>query len=71
MFGWLRANAPAIFAKLWPQIDGSSPLSVSSSKLKTAAKNIQDIDQTFRCESCSATFKSREDLKNHTIEKHE
>ena len=71
MFGWLRANAPAIFAKLWPQIDGSSPLSISSSKLKTTSKNIQDIDQTFRCESCSETFKSREDLRNHTIEKHE
>lgn len=24
MFGWLRANAPAIFAKLWPQIEGES-----------------------------------------------
>src|ERR687884_40787 len=71
MFGWLRANAPAIFAKLWPQIDGSSPLSISSSKLKTTSKNIQDIDQTFRCESCSETFKSREDLRNHTIKKHE
>jgi ferritin-like metal-binding protein YciE len=69
MFGWLRANAPAIFAKLWPQIEGSSS-SVSNSKVRTT-KNIQDIDQTFRCESCSKTFKSREDLKNHTIEKHE
>jgi ferritin-like metal-binding protein YciE len=71
MFGWLRANAPAIFAKLWPQIDASSSSSVSNSKVRTTAKNIQDIDQTFRCESCSETFKSREDLKNHTIEKHE
>ncbi len=24
MFGWLRANAPAMFAKLWPQIEGES-----------------------------------------------
>jgi hypothetical protein len=25
MFTWLRANAPAMFAKLWPQIEDSSP----------------------------------------------
>jgi ferritin-like metal-binding protein YciE len=32
MFGWLRANAPAIFAKLWPQIEGeSSSLNLESS----------------------------------------
>jgi ferritin-like metal-binding protein YciE len=24
MFGWLRANAPAMFAKLWPKIEGES-----------------------------------------------
>jgi ferritin-like metal-binding protein YciE len=54
MFGWLRANAPAMFAKLWPQIDGSSPSSLSSSyKIKTTTKNVDDIDQTFRCESCN------------------
>jgi ferritin-like metal-binding protein YciE len=67
MFGWLRANAPAVFAKLWPEIDASS----SSSKVRTTVKNVQDIDQTFRCESCSETFKSREDLKNHSIQRHE
>jgi ferritin-like metal-binding protein YciE len=78
MFGWLRANTPAMFAKLWPQIDGSSSSSSSSSsslssssKIKTTVKNVDDIDQTFRCESCNETFKSREDLKDHTIQKHE
>jgi ferritin-like metal-binding protein YciE len=77
MFGWLRANTPAMFAKLWPQIDGSSSSSSSSSslssssKIKTTIKNVDDIDQTFRCESCNETFKSREDLKDHTIQKHE
>jgi ferritin-like metal-binding protein YciE len=29
MFGWLRANAPAMFAKLWPQIE-REPLSQNS-----------------------------------------
>jgi ferritin-like metal-binding protein YciE len=71
MFGWLRANAPAMFAKLWPQISASSLSTVSNSKMRTTTKNIQDIDQTFRCESCSETFNSREDLKVHSIQKHE
>jgi ferritin-like metal-binding protein YciE len=73
MFGWLRANAPAMFAKLWPQIEGSSSSSSSPSpsKIKTTIKNVDDIDQTFRCESCNETFKSREDLRDHTIWKHE
>jgi ferritin-like metal-binding protein YciE len=32
MFGWLRANAPAMFAKLWPQIEvESSSLNLESS----------------------------------------
>ncbi len=30
MFGWLRANAPAMFAKLWPQIVGQSSSSLTS-----------------------------------------
>jgi ferritin-like metal-binding protein YciE len=71
MFGWLRANTPAMFAKLWPQIDGSSSSSFSNSKTMTTTKNIEDIDQTFKCETCNDTFKSREDLRNHTIQKHE
>jgi ferritin-like metal-binding protein YciE len=72
MFGWLRANAPAMFAKLWPQIDGSSYSSLSSShRIKNTMKSVDDIDQSFRCESCDETFKSREDLKFHTIREHE
>jgi ferritin-like metal-binding protein YciE len=42
MFGWLRANAPAMFAKLWPQIEGESSSlnleSSSSSSSPTPAK---------------------------------
>ena len=78
MFGWLRANSPAMFAKLWPDIDQSSsyPSSQghSSSQIKTATtttKNIDDIDQTFRCESCNNVFKSREDLRTHSMQQHE
>jgi ferritin-like metal-binding protein YciE len=39
MFGWLRANAPAMFAKLWPQIEveSSSLNSESSSSSPTPA----------------------------------
>ena len=75
MFGWLRANTPVMFAKLWPQIEGSSSSSSSSlsssSKIKTTIKNVDDIDQIFRCESCNETFKSREDLKDHIIHNQE
>jgi uncharacterized protein DUF892 len=69
MFGWLRANAPAMFAKLWPQIEES--LSSSSSKIKTTTENVDDIHQTFKCESCSETLNSRKELRQHTIHKHE
>ena len=31
MFTWLRANAPAMFAKLWPEIEDSSSTTTSSS----------------------------------------
>ena len=77
MFGWLRANAPAMFAILWPQMDSSSSVVTSadpkttSSKLNTTTQNIADISQTFKCESCDATFNSREDLRQHAINKHE
>jgi len=70
MFGWLRATAPAMFAKLWPQIESSSSSS-SSSKIKTTTESVADIDQTFNCESCSTIFNSREELRQHTIQKHE
>ena len=69
MFGWLRANAPAMFAKLWPQIEES--LSSSSSKIKTTTENVDNIHQTFKCESCNETFTSREELRQHTLHKHE
>ena len=72
MFGWLRATAPAMFAKLWPQIESSSSSSSSSSsKIKTTTESVADIDQTFNCESCSTRFNSREELRQHTIQKHE
>ncbi len=76
MFGWLRANAPAMFATLWPQMDSSSVATsadskTTSSKIKTTTQKVADISQTFKCESCNATFNSREDLRQHTINKHE
>jgi formylmethanofuran dehydrogenase subunit E len=70
MFGWLRANAPAMFAKLWPQIE-ESLFSSTSSKIKTTTENVDDINQTFKCESCNETFNSRQELKQHTIQNHE
>jgi len=82
MFGWLRANAPAMFAKLWPEIESSSPTTntttaTSSSKIKTTTtmttttEGVADIHQSFKCESCGTSFNSREELMHHTIQKHE
>jgi ferritin-like metal-binding protein YciE len=71
MFTWLRANAPAMFAKLWPQIEESFSSSSSTSKIKTTTENVDDINQTFKCESCNETFNSREELRQHTIQNHE
>ena len=79
MFAWLKANSPALFAKLWPQVESqSSPTaranttsSTSSYRIKTTTTDISNINQSFRCESCNETFNSREDLRQHTIEKHE
>jgi ferritin-like metal-binding protein YciE len=72
MFTWLRANAPAMFAKLWPEIEESlSSSSSSTSKIKTTTENVEDINQTFKCESCNETFNSREELRQHTIQNHE
>ncbi|HEX2068215.1 MAG TPA: DUF892 family protein, partial [Nitrososphaeraceae archaeon] len=47
MFGWLRANAPAMFAKLWPQIEGeSSSLNLeSSSSSSSIPATMQDQQQ--------------------------
>jgi hypothetical protein len=32
MFGWLKANAPAMFAKLWPQIEEEAAEELTPSK---------------------------------------
>jgi transposase-like protein len=45
--------------------------SSSSSKIKTTTENVDDIHQTFKCESCNETFTSREELRQHTIQNHE
>src|ERR671919_3015943 len=46
MFGWLRANAPAMFAKLWPQIEGeSSSLNIESSSSSPTPATTQDQQQ--------------------------
>jgi ferritin-like metal-binding protein YciE len=51
MFGWLRANAPAIFAKLWPQIEGESsslnlePSSSSPSSPPTTTQEQQQLEE--------------------------
>jgi ferritin-like metal-binding protein YciE len=71
MFTWLRANAPAMFAKLWPQIEESLSSSSTSSKIKTTTENVDDINQTFKCESCNETFNSRQELRQHTIQNHQ
>ena len=38
MFGWLRANAPAMFAKLWPKIEESSSTTTMTSSSYSADK---------------------------------
>jgi transposase-like protein len=60
-----------MFAKLWPQIAESLFSSSSSSKIKTTTENVDDINQTFKCESCNETFNSKQELKQHTIQNHE
>ena len=72
MFTWLRANAPAMFAKLWPEIGESLSSSTTSySKIKTTTENVDDVHQTFKCEGCNETFNSRQELRQHTIQNHE
>ncbi len=44
MFGWLRANAPAMFAKLWPKIEGASSSLTSESPL-SSSPTMQDQKQ--------------------------
>ena len=38
MFTWLRANAPAMFAKLWPEIEDSSSTTTMTSSSSSAVK---------------------------------
>ena len=46
MFGWLRANAPAIFAKLWPQVEAeSSSLNLKPSSLSPTPTTTQEQQQ--------------------------
>jgi hypothetical protein len=45
MFGWLRANAPAMFAKLWPKIEGESSSLVLESPLSPSSPTMQDQKQ--------------------------
>jgi len=79
MFAWLKANSPALFARLWLQVDPRSSTGAptkmtsptSSYKIKSTRTDISNVDQSFMCESCNETFHSREDLKQHTIQKHE
>ena len=52
MFGWLRANAPAMFAKLWPQIEGeSSSLNSASPSLPPTTHDQQEDYEKFKGES--------------------
>jgi ferritin-like metal-binding protein YciE len=49
MFGWLRANAPAMFAKLWPQIEGeSSSLHSTSSQSSRTQDQPQEDEEKFK-----------------------
>ena len=52
MFGWLRANAPAMFAKLWPQIEGeSSSLTSASPSSPLPTTHNQQEDEKFKAGS--------------------
>jgi ferritin-like metal-binding protein YciE len=46
MFTWLRANAPAMFAKLWPQIGKSSSSQPYPSNTTKMASSSEDKEQT-------------------------
>jgi ferritin-like metal-binding protein YciE len=55
MFGWLRANAPAMFAKLWPEIEGeSSSLNSASPSLPPTTHDQQEDYEKFKGESTIA-----------------
>jgi hypothetical protein len=44
MFTWLRANAPAMFAKLWPEIEESS--STTTSTMTSSLLQVKNKHQT-------------------------
>jgi Domain of unknown function (DUF892) len=51
MFGWLKANAPAMFAKLWPKIEGESSSLTSTSPFSsptTTQDQQQQDDEKFK-----------------------
>jgi ferritin-like metal-binding protein YciE len=58
MFGWLRANSPAMFAKLWPQIEvESSSLNLESSSSLPRPTTTQDQQQEEEEEDDDEKFK--------------
>jgi ferritin-like metal-binding protein YciE len=58
MFGWLRANAPAMFAKLWPQIEvESSSLNLESSPSSPSPRPATTQDQQQQEEDDDEKFK--------------
>jgi ferritin-like metal-binding protein YciE len=59
MYAWLRANTPAMFVKLWPDIQSYSSLPLQ------AAEAISNVNLTFRCEICQELFASSEELRKH------
>jgi ferritin-like metal-binding protein YciE len=58
MFGWLRANAPAMFAKLWPQIE-REPLAQNSDPSSSPRTITQDHQQKEDDEKFKAGSRTR------------
>jgi Domain of unknown function (DUF892) len=46
MFTWLRANAPAMFAKLWPEIEDSSPTTTTMRSSSSHSADKEQISKT-------------------------
>jgi hypothetical protein len=57
MFGWLRANTPAIFAKLWPQIEEESSSLISASSSSPSSPLSPQIMQYQQQEEDDEKFK--------------
>jgi ferritin-like metal-binding protein YciE len=64
MYAWLRANTPAMFVKLWPDIQSYSSLPLQGAEI------ISNVNLTFRCETCQELFASSEELKKHSGVEH-